>query len=286
MNRTGRHLISVSLIFGAGFLMPLKDQAYALFGVGDVTFTTITADIPAVARWAEEKVSWAKQLASLETQISKATEMVNQAKLLKKTTDELLEIAGDPSKLVEDILDDSWKGYEPLEDLLDMPTVSELLSKYSDVSMFKKEFEHIKADPIKETVKIVGEKVKRDVNRYREIKTAEVLEVRLEEAIKTQKEVMEEEMDFQERTLREMEDDDLTENEIHLRKVALEASQARVEAASHQVNMARYDLQNQRQKIAIEERKVAIAKREEISIFKKEIKTKVNKAISASWPWD
>jgi len=110
----------ISLLVGFGMLAMQTPRAWAIAGVGDVTFATIVADTTAPAKWALELEQW--------------TSLIRQSTAYVEKADQMVKLAGDPKELVKQmagIVGESGIFTDQLDTALGIQTQKDVLDLFA-----------------------------------------------------------------------------------------------------------------------------------------------------------
>lgn len=268
------HLFRVLSLVSCSLVLVVPQRSFAIFGIGDITFTTITADIPRVAQWATQTLQIAEQIDHAIEQVKKAQALVDQGK-------EIMAIAGDPKLLVDDILSDGSSVWAPLDELLNSTNVREGAKLFNATDALIKDLSLLSKDPIGESIRFRETKYDRSKNVYTIFATQAGLEEVYLKAVDDAAEIVRKEAKIQEKIVEEMNSGKLTENEIRIRQFALIASQGRVDVAESKARRAYDELSRFNRRARWEQSKIDAAGNESIRIIRKDTMNRAREAAKA-----
>ena len=170
--KTGKCYIS-SLLVGFGVLALQTPRAWAVAGVGDVTFTTIVADTTAGPKWMLELEQWTSLITQATTYVSRADQMIKLAGDPKQLVGELAEIVGEAGIITG-----------PLDTALGIQTQADALNLAEAVYGLKDAVKGTvqDADAVATTYKVFGKEFKRDPHKYAKYAMQEALQGRSQQA--------------------------------------------------------------------------------------------------------
>jgi hypothetical protein len=211
----------ISLLVGIGMLAMQTPRAWAIAGVGDITFTTIVGDATAGAKWALELEQW--------------TALINQATTYVDRADQMIKLAGDPKQLMgelAEIVGETGIITGPLDTALGIQTQAEALNLAVAVYGLKDAVNGTvqDVDAVATTYKVFGKEFKRDPKKYEKYAMQEALQGRCKQATENVDVVLKAEGAVHDRLMKKLAAAK-TATERETINAALAASQQRVDLA-------------------------------------------------------
>jgi hypothetical protein len=163
----------IGLFVGIWALAVQAPRAWAIAGVGDITFTTIIGDETDMIKWERELKQW--------------TALIDQAKTSVDRADQMIKLAGDPKQLVGEvagIVGDVGILTGPLDTALGIQTQADALNLAQAAYGLKDAVKGAvqDADAVATTYQCFGQEFKRDPNKYAKYAMQEALQARCSQA--------------------------------------------------------------------------------------------------------
>lgn len=213
-------------------------RAVALGGVGDTT--VIVDDLTDMWKWPRELEQWTQMIQNTRDQVAKA--------------DALIQLVGDPDKMVHELVDSVPALLKPVDDAIGLQTRKDALRFSQEVFALGKVGikTYNDANKVGAAYEAFGEKVKRDPKRYAHLEAQEAMYARYKNAVENAETVEKSEMAVQKKALEKLSHAH-SESDVAVVNATIAASKQRLDLAQQKALQAKAELDAFRGQLVAEE---------------------------------